>query len=275
MLDDLLASMTMSVRTADGLVTAMVPFRMATPPRAQADAIRRNATAIAAAAQLAGLHEGELGRIQSGRGTAFEINRYAQAVVDVVVRTTATHVTSADGLRAVLFNHGVGIDCAGYVRQAAVAASLLAGPKVDLNDSLSNLPSRGFTRVDDLSTVRPGDIFVLGPAHPGEVGHRAIVYEQHEASAAEIATLKGMWTAPELLAGPLRVFQVDSSWGAGGDPIRGGVQRNTWWYCATTRTWGWLVDNGHAEHRLQLAPAPYGHPLDPPNGVFRSGRAAQ
>src|SRR5580704_3657889 len=83
-----------------------VPFRMA-PPGGAADLVAE------------------------GRGTPAQIRAAAERLVG-----TDGPLDSA-GLRELMFDHSIGIDCAGYVRQAAIAAHLLPEDRNVANDDLS------------------------------------------------------------------------------------------------------------------------------------------
>ncbi len=275
-LDAFLLAMKEPFRTPQGPSCASVPFRMAPGYSGQAQSIRRNLGALLAAASRALLSPVVLNRIEAGRGTPDEIHTLAQALIDGAPPFPADRHERDRAVRQLLFDHGIGIDCAGYVRQAASWATGTGGAgrgsPPALSDDLSGLGSRGFTRVTELRAVRPGDIVVLGPpgADPAEPGHRAIVYDQHEASPAELRLLVENGAAGQRLAsgGRVLVFQVDSSWGCHGDAQIGGVSRETWWYCETTTKWGWQPQGAPGARRLLESDTPYGHGFDPPHGIF-------
>jgi len=234
----------MTVTVAGRAVAVSVPFRMA-PPGGAADLVAE------------------------GRGTPAQIRAAAERLVG-----TDGPLDSA-GLRELMFDHSIGIDCAAYVRQAAIAAHLLPEDGNVANDDLSapSLRARGFALVPDCRTARPGDIFVLGPRLDGSdqgIQHRAIVYSHQvlppDQVPSEVASRLG---SP---AGAVHVFQVDSSWGAGHQAQNGGVRRETWWYGESTGTWAWQPPAPGA-WSYGVASGPYGHVFGTSLfGLFRAQR---
>lgn len=98
----------------------------------------------------------------------------------------------------------------------------------------------------------------LGPPAGETVGHRAIIADRHELTAAELQRFG--CTAPEralLAAGHVTVFAVDSSWGSSAYPSQGGVQRHTWLHDSTTGLWG-TVGAGETG-TVRLSGLPYGN----------------
>jgi cell wall-associated NlpC family hydrolase len=171
-----------------------------------------------------------------------------------------------------MFTHGIGLDCAGYVQQAFLSVQGIsrenAGFHVARNENLSGLAARGFTRVS-IDDIRPGDLLILGPvprSNPHAVGHTAIVYDVHDTTEEEHAYLQRAGRVPTTTSGPraMRTIVLDSSWGNGGDPTRGGVQRRSFWQDKTTGLWTWSDPSGV----LRSGPAgfPYDHPIE---GFYR------
>ena len=71
-------------------------------------------------------------------------------------------------------------------------------------------------------------------------------------------------------SGPIRIFEVDSSWGCSGNPLIGGVRRETWWYAETTKTWAWLEQGRVGQRTFSTASTPMAHPFTGASGIFRS-----
>ncbi len=156
----------------------------------------------------------------------------------------------ATRIRRMQWDHGIGVDCAGYSKQALAASSARA-PKMYPAGSESFRDVDGgrdgtFAKVS-LEKARPGDLVTLDSGEPGGWGHNVIVYSHVTADDAMKATLcarKGNpsdATLADFLAspGPHHVFEVDSSWGAGTEGAEcGGYRRDTWLYDASTKTWG-------------------------------------
>jgi hypothetical protein len=125
------------------------------------------------------------------------------------------------------------------------------------SEGLFELSPAHFTRVAPESAA-PGDIVALGPPAGETVGHRAIIADRHELTAAELQRFG--CTAPEralLAAGHVTVFAVDSSWGSSAYPSQGGVQRHTWLHDSTTGLWG-TVGAGETG-TVRLSGLPYGN----------------
>jgi hypothetical protein len=228
------------------------------PPDAQTAA--RNA--IVALVRPSILPDATLTNVVVGRGSLSEI----QLVTETILKAgrVSPFPTDAAGVRSMMFRLGIGIDCAGYVRQAAMLAGLLSpsspGTPAIANDNLSNLPSRGFRLVTDYQTVRVGDIFVLGPKvgqTADSIGHRAIVSSEHVTAPSDLPSQ----LASQLGAstGLIHVLEVDSSWGAGGIPQNGGVRRQTWWYAESTGKWAWQFPVEPSPQPYQATDTPYGH----------------
>ena len=260
-------------RTPDGKVLRVgIPFRMTNPYEAQKITVPQHMADLAAAAKNAHLPTETLNRIECGRGTPEEIRALTQSLLDHQPAGKAWDKTAVQSL---MFDHGIGIDCAGYVQQAYLLATGTTRLQANLGgattEDLSGLARKGFSRIDDGSDVRPGDVVVLGPKHPEDprdVGHRTIVFDQRLATAAD---MHGLVQSSEPAArefsvgGPIRVFEVDSSWGSGGNPEIGGVKRETWLYNESTKLWGY---RDWQDGTFTTGRAPYDHPLD---GFYRKG----
>lgn len=275
-------------RTPDGDFPAATAFRMSTPYPVQARSLAQPKTVmeLRAAAGRAHLPPGALNRVESGRGSPEEIRVLTQALIDESPRPAGGWTTAA--IRQLAFDHGVGIDCAGYVQQAYLRASgatrASAGFGPVERESLSDLQAHGWSRVRDLGDVRPGDVVVLGPPSSDQPGHRVIVYDQRVATAADVRDLLALDAAdPEgrsrahefATGGPIRVFEVDSSWGSGGHSEVGGVRRDTWWLNESTGQWAyvdrsWDEAKGSESATFVAGSHPYGHPLE---GFFRRAQA--
>jgi len=274
-LDVFFSQMTsLSITIQQQSVSVAVPFHMSPPQSAgirSTDRTPRNAPreaqkdardAIVALVRPTILPDATLTNVVVGRGSPSEIIMVTEAILKAGNVSLAP--TDAAGVRSMMFGLGIGIDCAGYVRQAAILAGLLSpssrGTPTIGDDDLSNLPSRGFHLVVDYRTARVGDIFVLGPRvgqTSDAIGHRAIVSSQHVAVPGEVPSQ----LAAQLGAttGPIHVFQVDSSWGAGGVAANGGVRRQTWLYAESTGKWAWQPPVEPPPQSYKVTETPYGH----------------
>jgi hypothetical protein len=250
-----------------------VPFNQDAAQR-----IQQHAPLVELARQRAGLSPGDIRAIEAGRGAPEQVRKLTQALIDVTGQPAGGGPWTPLKIRDLMFECGVGIDCAGYTQQAYLsirgktAAQAGFGSLVD--ESLSNLAQRGFTRVAGVENVRSGDIMVLGQPAPGAYGHRAIVYETHTASENELNLLGAPLEFAQ--AAPVFVLEVDSSWGGGGVADRGGVQRETLLYSGRTGQWGWLQPASQANPdqppAFTLTSGPYDHPLE---GFYRAPASAR
>jgi len=129
----------------------------------------------------------------------------------------------ASRIRRMQWDYGIGVDCAGYAKQALLATSPrplpLRGAGAESFRDLDGARAGAFVRLP-IETARPGDLVTLDPM-PGEHwGHNVIVYSH-------------------VVKNGVHVLEVDSSWGAGAHGSeQGGFRRDTWTYDATTKTWG-------------------------------------
>ncbi len=245
------------------------PFQMMRPV---APDKLRHLTAIATSLKIG---PADLNRVVHGRGTPDQVHRLTQRLIDegsVPAPSTEARTLEAR-VRLMMHQHGLGFDCTGYVAPAFLASrgldrahSPLAGRPAE-NEDLSALDSRGFAPVS-VDATRPGDIIVLDPPRYESVGHRAIVYASRDATREDRMNLGALLEmnaagavddlVPKMLqATDLRVIHVDSSWGSGGDPRAGGVNRCAWWHSASTGTWAWTDRSG----QLAAGRQPYDHPL--------------
>jgi hypothetical protein len=242
-------SMIATYRTPDGKTADVSPpFEMA-PGYKDQQAISRDATHQRHLNNVMKSQKAAptIWRVQAARGNPEEIRTVIQALIDDHALDDEPSGGSLEQrIRRMIYNYMIGTDCAGYVQQAYLAAKGIERQQSGLgrsivNENLSNLLQKGFTRVDP-SAALPGDLIVLSPPEHENIGHRAIVYSQRPATANDKETLKkilGGFTD----GGSMRVLEVDSSWGSGGNPELGGIQRRTWWYNpGGTPRWAWTEE---------------------------------
>jgi hypothetical protein len=282
-LDAFMALMNEPYRTPEGLAWPGMPFQMSSPYPTQPESIAKHAGALDQAIRAAGLTDEQTKELKLGRGSPESIHAVTQSLIDAGALPPAYVGDLSARIRVMMFTFGIGIDCAGYVQEAYLrvmhidrsAAHFKSADKEDL----STLGTSGYQRIADIAAVRPGDMVSLGPpgspASGHEPGHRAIVYDQHLATDQELDALRGWGPGGAALAGggPVRVLQIDSSWGGNGDPLRGGARRDTWWYNETTGDWGSLRSAEDGEPPIvETARSPLRHPFAPPFGVYRGQR---
>jgi hypothetical protein len=191
-----------------------------------------------------------------GQGRPQDLVKITQALIDDG-RLPIGPGDVATRIRRMQWDHGIGVDCAGYSKQALAACSAhppkMHGAGAESFRDVDGGRDGTFARVS-LEKARPGDLVTLDSAEAGGWGHNVVVYSHVTADAAKKAVLCGLARDPasprqeavqlalaEFLSspGPHHVFEVDSSWGAGTDGADcGGYRRDTWLYDASTKTWG-------------------------------------
>jgi hypothetical protein len=213
------------------------------------------------------------GAMLAARPTVQQLVRLNQALVDALMKEgpPAYDLHTPEGVRAMGWDYGVGIDCAGYVQQAFMASRNetrreVLGLKSSMGDeNLAGLSGRPQFRKIDIRRARTGDLIVLDPPDGEHVGHTVIVYT-HQAAESDIDLVALFPEAKNIVqglnSGPSHLYLVDASWGAGpGGGWWGGVQRNMWTFNETSMKWG------YSGHGLPVfADRPYNHPLD---GAYR------
>ncbi len=270
-LDAFRMSVTGWYRTQAGDVAVSVPFLMA-PGYAEQQASMRKPEVQAelkqAVARL-GLPQDTVDRIHAGRGTPDEIHRLTQALID---GQPADRSWTPVDVRRLMVDHMIGLDCAGYAQQAYLHATGRTATEAGLGaitlENLSGLSGKGFAHVDDVAQLRPGDLVVFSPMPKAaqDPGHRAIVYDQRPATVNDLQTLLSTGDGQAFaLGGPVRVVEIDSSFGSGGFASKGGVERQTWLYNESTRGWAQEKLDGSSVH-IEPASTLYGHPLE---GFYR------
>ena len=190
-----------------------------------------------------------LGPLQEGRGTPDQVRTLTQAIINA--QTSSMTLTNKDSnvwrpvdVRKLMHEHALGFDCAGYVQQAYLRATgrtrdQLGWNTLD-NEGLFNLSGHGFRKFSRMADLRPGDIIAFNSTVQDQPGHRTIVFDQREANASDKSTLVAASGGQAFAdAGPVRVLEMDSSYGSGGYYFRGGVQRQTWMF--NGKNWAHLI----------------------------------
>ena len=208
-------------------------------------------TELQALAAKLGIHD--LFAVYIGHASPDTVKRLTQGLLDAGRLPPPDGTPACDRIRTMMADYGLGFDCAGYTQQAFLSARGMTRHQVGFAsgaevESLSDLPSKGFARVAP-ENARPGDIVVLD-APGGSAGHRLVVYARRELTAGEVAD-KAKVSGLPLVAGKVVELTLDSSYGSGGDPTRGGVSQKTFVYDAESKTW-----QSHAAPTLFRA-APY------------------
>ena len=194
-----------------------------------------------------------------GRPTPEQLVKVTQALIDAGKLKLESGATTEERIRNMQNTWGIGMDCAGYVREAAIAvhgdsAQVLVGGKRGENrygaiDRL--LQTRAFKKIDisDIRSIRTGDIIHL---EVGQIGHNAIVQNHEVLTPSMRAKLSARYPNDPKLAnflngeGPIHVLSVDSSWGISWGVEHGGFRRDTWIYdeSAEKKKWGYFTPDG-------------------------------
>jgi hypothetical protein len=192
----------------------------------------------------AGLTDGQIGALKVGQGSNASLVKMTQALIDAG-KLPAQPSDLAARIKTMQWTYGVGMDCAGYSKEALRAAHGrdlgFYGAGIESFRDLDGKRSATFARVR-IAQARPGDLLTLDPSPGGTYGHNVVVYDNKIADTAQRAALSATYGAPMTAflssAGPHRVLQVDSSWGAGTEGnLVGGYRRDTWIYDESMKSW--------------------------------------
>jgi len=192
----------------------------------------------------AGLKEGQIGALKVGQGSPASLVRMTQALIDAG-KLPSQPADLAGRIKTLQWTYGIGMDCAGYSKEALRAAHGrdlgFYGAGIESFRDLDGKRSGAFAKVR-VAQARPGDLITLDPSPGGTYGHNVVVYDNRVADpiqrAALGATYGSLMTAFLASPGPHRVLQVDSSWGAGSEGnLVGGYRRDTWIYDESTKHW--------------------------------------
>ncbi len=105
------------------------------------------------------------------------------------------------------------------------------------------------------------------PGQPPPVGHRAIVYDQRVATDDDLVPLANDASAESFKqGGPIRAFELDSSWGSGGYYKSGGVQRRLFMFNESTGMWANTKWDEYVGWDVRISDMLYEHRLD---GFYR------
>ena len=213
-----------------------------------------------------------VGHVLAGRGTPAQIAQVTQALIDAGrLPPQVSGERDETRIQRMMWAHGVGIDCAGYVQRALVGVHGKSREQLGLREPLDeDLGSLGrnphFQRVP-LEAARPGDVLTMRDNDPGQPGHTLLVARHDEADGPSMSwrfPLGDPRSAAFVAAARLEVFEVDSSWGAGPSGDHGGVHRATWIHEPVSGLWA-SFDNH--PHDLVVSDTPYeGHAVV---GVYR------
>ena len=267
-------------------VAVATPFRMKGPASAapgernpdilryvaQERRVNDNDRELRSLARNLGIHD--VDAIKVGRGTPAEVHALTQALIDARKLPRGAPGEPDDvRVRRMMGDYGIGFDCAGFTQQAFLAAHGITRGQAGfarsiMNESLSHPSSTHFSRVAP-EDARAGDILALGPPPGEKTGHRLVVFDRHDASSAELKRYCTSGEGVRIASGRVSVLVVDSSFGSGANPGKGGVQRQTWLYDPVSNQWAHVFP-AHIDEEMhaipevvRVRPMPYDgqHPL--------------
>jgi hypothetical protein len=212
---------------------------------------------------LARAGESNPGAVMLGYPRPPQLVRATQALIDAgKLRSLPPPATTADCIRKMQWDWGIGIDCVDWCMNAFHEVTGKSAESVGLSHGTDPFGQRGdtnppgFARVDALH-ARAGDVITLADPNPNDVGHRVIVRDKHVLDANDRRSLVASWgdRAERFLrgSGPFHVLKVDSSWGAEDGKSFGGYRCDTWVYDAGSKLW--MSYSPHASERGVLVSA--------------------
>jgi hypothetical protein len=216
--------------------------------------------------------------VAGGKGSAEQVKMVTDALIKSgqfeEAKKKHPGLSDADTIRRMQWDHGVGIDCAGYVSQAFVGVH--GGKRSDYklqevnNENLMYLKGNPkFVQVKP-QDIKPGDLIALDPPTKTSVGHTVLVRNHRVATNEERNHFVHNGNEFENRNHKIHIYEVDASWGAGQDgDLKGGVQRRVFIYNETTGKWGEAGPpdkDGDFEVTASTTNGPYNHPM---NGIFR------
>lgn len=217
-----------------------------------------------------------IGTVVAGKGTPDELRRVTQALIDSPAFAKYSSMPPKQAVRELMWHFGIGMDCSGYVHRAFLysrgsgpddaAPSSKYGLGSALDSKLQHMPTHAFKRVSP-ANARAGDIVVLTNG-PDRTGHKLIVYDHDRLGPGGAMHRVLERDLGSSATARIDMFQVDSSWGAGGEPMQGGVGREFWAYDEGSGKWATLVkdDSNHWHAFASDKSGPYDHDLQ---GFYR------
>jgi hypothetical protein len=215
--------------------------------------------------------------VAGGKGTSEQVKMVTEALIKSgeFEKAKKAHpgLSDSETIRMMQWDHGVGIDCAGYVSQAFVGVHGGNNAKYGLqetnNENLMYLKNnKHFTQVKP-EQIKPGDLIALDKPKNDSVGHTLLVRSHHVATPEERNHFVHTDDSFEKRTDKIHIYEVDASWGAGQTgKLEGGVQRRIFIYNETTGKWGEADKpdkDGDFEVRPSTTNGPYNHPM---NGIY-------
>ena len=208
----------------------------------------------------------DIGPATTTRGRPEQLQRSIQALIDAgALERSYPDDPPGKAIRKLMFDLHIGLDCIGYTLAALEylngrGNSYKPAQELGIGDrhkfDFGAFPKVKFER------VRPGDVLHLPPRIRdngiGQRQHNVIVRDNRlvALSPRKKFELQGVQIPKSFIgnARRLRLFRVDSAWGAGPEGAHGGVERRYWILNPETGRWG----STYAAHFYE-GPAPDGH----------------
>ncbi|MEB2312629.1 MAG: hypothetical protein OZ928_12320, partial [Polyangiaceae bacterium] len=131
-------------------------------------------------------------QVTMGKGTPEQVRALTQALIGSPAFAAYAKLPSAQAVRHLMWDFGIGVDCSGYVHHAflysrgagdAAAPSARYGLGAAELSGLQSLPGPHFRRVSP-ALARPGDVIKLSQGDDG-TGHKVIVTARDELTASD------------------------------------------------------------------------------------------
>ncbi len=213
-----------------------------------------------------------------GRGSAEQIQMVTQSLIRSgqfdQAKKDHPGLSDSDTIRMMQWDHGIGIDCAGYVQQAFLGVHGGTREKYGFkprigDENLMSLQGKGKFNEVKATDVKPGDLIALNPTNSRDVGHTILVRDHYEMGDF---TRRMLYNNLPGFASPgdkVHVYTGDASWSGGTDGnLNGGVQRRIFLYNETTGKWADVTPSATGGYDVSPSNStgPYNHPM---NGIYR------
>jgi len=239
------------------LVQARPMFRMNGDKAVNAATAKTNNNELVKICKKANVPDSAINNARVGRPTPEQLVQVTQALIDAGKLPRAANDTVEMRIRQMQYKWGIGVDCAGYVREAALAVhgkgaqSLVNG--TNRFGAIDNLLQTHAFQTVAISDIRAGDIIYLNPWIPGFAGHSVFVHSHEIATdsmRAELSARDPLLSNFLKGKGPFHVLNVDSSWGAGDGQDYGGFRRDAWIYDESWKMWGYFFQDDAAGKQM-------------------------
>lgn len=213
-----------------------------------------------------------------GRGSAAAVRQLTQALIDAGKLPPPPGAT-ADRIRRMQAEFGIGMDCAGYVMANVERGGHVKGNRGNSCSSFLGeaIKAGQFRRapggLSAMAEAKPGDVLHLAPDNDGRE-HNVAIFSRETLAAADprrtlVAGLRAdadsTGEVKALLDGPLEMFEIHCS---GGGDVERGVRKEYWFHNPATDTWGVMIPG-----QKDILVSPHG-PGNHPSGTLYSKKGA-